>query len=209
MTMNRPNPIRTGTSSYTLRANGKRRWRRAAHNRGSSFRASVRTVIFAQLVLAPVGCASLSRPPAPFLPTEAITAENAPRLAHLVSWRLADHSLAELLVDPARAIGPIAVDADRQAVLVNRHIGTGSRMRRPVGIEEYALTDGRLLRTTRIPAYPDLTGSGRASSRDVMFDLSRRQAYLTCGWETRRDSHGPFHENDTPAGPVDLRPGVV
>lgn len=57
---------------------------------------------------------------------------------------------------------------------------------RPTGIETISLSDGRLLRTTRVPEHLDLSGSDRSGQGVCFIDSRWRRAYLATALDERR-----------------------
>lgn len=154
-----------------------------------------------------------------FVPQERISADNVDRLETVYRARLADYTwmnlqylpLSLLIRERPSLICAAAVNSDRQVLYIQRQWGDPGRSS---GFDTIDLNCGARVRHTRVPRYPDLSGTDPVATGDTHFDVKRGVAYnegylysppVAFGWRGTYEYADKFGESAHALLALDLR----
>ncbi len=164
---------------------GRARMRRPGKSRRSSWEPLyggyvVRSALVCSslLLMSAVGCSGL-----PFVPTEAITAATAGRLSPVYSQLHAGYALERTITpDLPCALGRVQIEGRRHRMYIHRRTWTGLAQGLPTGVYEFDLLSGGIIRRTRFPSRPDMTGEQWYATESCVFNLRHRAALFDTGF---------------------------
>lgn len=117
-----------------------------------------------------------------FVPRDAITNSNLERLETVLLWQAGVPTAEErIITGPSKLIHDIAVCGDRQRLYFHPRQWSGKAKLQSVGIYEYDLRTGELVRKTRIPAYANREGEAIRTSNysRTLFDFAEGKVYVS------------------------------
>src|SRR5262245_22687927 len=126
-----------------------------------------------------VACAP---PTAGFTPSETITPDNLGRLEEVFSWD-AESPPRKPSSPFLCALENCGLDGASGMLYAHRYRRSGLRSLLPVGIDCINLARGALVRTARIPAKLDMSGSAHNGEGESAFDYAHNQAFMATRFE--------------------------